>query len=522
VNLLKTTILGTAATLSMFGVAQAADLPTKAKAVEYVKVCSLYGAGFYYIPGTDTCVKLGGAIRIDTSFNSGTYDTPFYQGGAGGNDLWTKNYFAPRSRINMTTDTRTATEYGVVRTYANLQFDFAQDRESIAGGFAEVDYAFIQFAGFTFGKAVSQFDPQWTLSRPWISSGGLAGSNNSTGLPQLSYTASFGNGVSATISAENASPYRNGGLYNTALPIVGPGSSSFLNAQYGVASNTFLGNSYGGNQIPDIVGNLRLDQAWGSLHLGAAMHAITPGFYGTAAGAAGNESNGHPDTAYGFAVNGAFEIKNLPTGAGDSLKVEATFARGASKYAFNGGTHDTQGGGRYAKYSGNTMAFGYALDGVFGTNGQIEQSTAWSVASFYEHYWNPAWRTSLWGSYSSISYGSAGNALLLAAFSGTGAGTAVGAGTSRLANATAAGTTVAGRLQNTTGDFDFAIAQIGTRTAWTPVKNLTLSAEFTYSRLEQNLGGQYVGNASGKAPGQTYELTNQNLYNGSVQILRSF
>ncbi|MGB7257197.1 MAG: porin, partial [Pseudolabrys sp.] len=28
-----------------------------AKPVQYVKICSLYGAGFYYIPGTDTCIK---------------------------------------------------------------------------------------------------------------------------------------------------------------------------------------------------------------------------------------------------------------------------------------------------------------------------------------------------------------------------------------------------------------------------------------------------------------------------------
>jgi hypothetical protein len=26
-------------------------------AVEYEKVCSLYGAGFFYIPGTDTCAN---------------------------------------------------------------------------------------------------------------------------------------------------------------------------------------------------------------------------------------------------------------------------------------------------------------------------------------------------------------------------------------------------------------------------------------------------------------------------------
>ena len=33
--------------------------------VEYVKVCELYGAGFYYIPGTDTCLKVGGTKPVE-------------------------------------------------------------------------------------------------------------------------------------------------------------------------------------------------------------------------------------------------------------------------------------------------------------------------------------------------------------------------------------------------------------------------------------------------------------------------
>ena len=58
--------------------AQAADLPVKAKAVEYVRICSLYGAGFFYIPGTDTCIKLGGYLRVDTTFNGGIYGQPVW------------------------------------------------------------------------------------------------------------------------------------------------------------------------------------------------------------------------------------------------------------------------------------------------------------------------------------------------------------------------------------------------------------------------------------------------------------
>ncbi|MFX7106338.1 porin, partial [Acinetobacter baumannii] len=60
---IKSLILGSAAVIAASAGAQAADLPVKAKAVQYVKICSLYGAGFYYIPGTDTCIKLGGYVQ---------------------------------------------------------------------------------------------------------------------------------------------------------------------------------------------------------------------------------------------------------------------------------------------------------------------------------------------------------------------------------------------------------------------------------------------------------------------------
>ena len=63
--------------------AQAADLPLKAKAVEYVKVCSLYGTGFYYIPGTDTCIKLGGYLRAETALWTNSNYGGAYSGQAG-------------------------------------------------------------------------------------------------------------------------------------------------------------------------------------------------------------------------------------------------------------------------------------------------------------------------------------------------------------------------------------------------------------------------------------------------------
>src|SRR6187431_47999 len=69
-NMIKSLVLGSAAGLMAASGAFAADLPVKAKAVEYVKICSLYGAGFYYIPGTDTCIKLGSYLRAEVAFNT--------------------------------------------------------------------------------------------------------------------------------------------------------------------------------------------------------------------------------------------------------------------------------------------------------------------------------------------------------------------------------------------------------------------------------------------------------------------
>src|SRR6516165_3318819 len=130
----KSLLLGSAAALAVMGGAQAADLPVKAKPVEYVKICSLYGAGFYYIPGTDTCLKFGGYLRVDLLVNTNTDDTGnvFTQGGA--KNRFTNAYLW-RSREDFNIDTRTQTEYGVLRTFADMTFSWTTDNYiNLAGG----------------------------------------------------------------------------------------------------------------------------------------------------------------------------------------------------------------------------------------------------------------------------------------------------------------------------------------------------------------------------------------------------
>ncbi|MFL5061557.1 MAG: porin, partial [Xanthobacteraceae bacterium] len=62
-KMVRSLLLGSAAGFVAVAGAQAADMPVKAKPVEYVKICTLYGAGFFYLPGTDICVKHGAYVR---------------------------------------------------------------------------------------------------------------------------------------------------------------------------------------------------------------------------------------------------------------------------------------------------------------------------------------------------------------------------------------------------------------------------------------------------------------------------
>ena len=110
-KMVKSLLLGSAAGLAALTGAQAADLPVKAKPVEYVKICSLYGAGFYYIPGTDTCIRIGGHIRAEVSFNSRGTGIQQWNVDGSGNATRTRDrdFFFTRSRSFLNVDTRTQT-----------------------------------------------------------------------------------------------------------------------------------------------------------------------------------------------------------------------------------------------------------------------------------------------------------------------------------------------------------------------------------------------------------------------------
>ncbi|SDI60372.1 MULTISPECIES: porin [Bradyrhizobium] len=526
---LRKLILGSAAGLLAISGAQAADLPVKAKAVEYVRICSLYGAGFFYIPGTDTCVKLGGYLRVDTTFNGGVHGQPAWNGDLGQQNRY-RDYFVSRSRMALTIDTRTATEYGVVRTFGQGDFQFnnlgggtanpavlgaagvnANLLSTPGGGYVAVEYLFIQFAGFTFGKSSSAYSTPWNGFPGNISSNLMGGNNTDTGVNNIQYTAQFGNGVSGTIGLDDPTVWNRTTVYNLALGVGVGGTGT---------------NAYGGTHAPDIVGNIRVDQAWGLFQISGAAHLVNASYNTLGAGGvptAASELSGHPEDKWGGSVMAALQIKNIPTGPGDDIKFDVSYAKGDTKnvIATSGSSPS------FAMFGGSgfgyqSVGFGATTDGVYlpgvGGTGGIALTSAWGLRGAFNHNWNPYWSTSLYGSYSAVKYDGGANDNLL----GAGSTTAKGAYCAAFAASHPGQALVGNAAGAYTCNPDFNVTQLGVLTRWTPVKNLTFSGEVQWLHLDQKMSGSSVFTATAPKPTALYEFKDQNTVFLQVRAQRNF
>jgi hypothetical protein len=357
-KLVKSLLLGSAAGLAAVAGANAADLPArKVAAVEYVRVCSTYGAGFFYIPGTETCLRVGGRVRADA-----LYAEPFNRA---------QDVFGIRVRGRIQADARTATAYGLLRTF--VRFEIQQNSGSpfgqtgaVSTNNANVAQAFVQFGGLTAGKVVSFFDnPDLPTSHF-----GTLRFSDAPDIALFAYTFSFGNGFSATISAEDGLQRRVGYL----------------------AGNV---SNYAGQTMPDIVGNVRYAGTWGSAQLSGAVHQNRGLIIGT--DAFGN--NGiEPDTDYGFAIGGQVGI-NLPMlGAGDGAWLAATYTDGALGYL---GLGSSTRAGNAAGFAADVFAF---------SNAATSEGRGWSIAGGLQHYWVPTLSSSIFGSWADINFSAAVNA----------------------------------------------------------------------------------------------------------------
>jgi hypothetical protein len=471
--------------------AQAADLPVKAKPVEYVKICSLYGEGFYYIPGTDTCLRVGGYVRADYYYNASAGGTPNYTGAGGRQNRADTSDFATRVRANMMFDTRTQTPYGTLRTFESIHIQ-NQNQGTVS---IVLHRGFIQWAGFTFGRAQSYVDIFYL--DPYMYAGPFIGSStDANGTNLAAYTWELGQGATMTGFIEERRSLNNG------VSVANLSSAGTL----AVGANPT--NASNGEQFPDFGVAARWDQPWGSIgafgvghDASAAYWSAVPVGTGIATtpcfGGVGVTTCGNPGSDIGWAAGVGGTI-NLPMiSPGDKIGAQFVYTQGAVGYVANGHTN----AGLFA--GGNTVALGWLTDGVFVTGSSVELTTAWSVVAAYEHNWTPQFKTSLYGAYLHVDYNNVATSFFCVA------------GTRAVAQSAFSG------FSNCSPDYNFFF--VGSRTQWSPVKDFALGVDVMYTGIDSAFAGTASLNSGiGARPTGLYTIKNEGILSVTFRAQRNY
>ena len=554
-KLVKSLLLGSAAGLTIAGGAQAADLPVKkAVPIEYVRVCTAYGAGFFYIPGTDTCLRVSGRARAEYGYIGSDNRRV-----VGGGDL---SGFIGLARFNF--DARTQTGYGTLRAFLRLDAASRTGNTKISSGtnlrsgnafsgtgqdafgriqnFINVDKAFVQFAGLTAGRASSFYD---FYAHDYEIIGSSLGSDlPSTNL--LAYTQKFGEGWSATISMEDPN-YRKNPIYSDSVPAAAAGAGAGALSQVlttaptpiilstdavGNATSVAFIDAVQRSRLPDFVGSLRYDAPWGSAQLSAAVREInTGGFLNTLSApalgtisAAGTQAllaargiSGVGQTEYGWAVQGGVKF-NLPFIApGDGIYLQGSYGEGASFYT--GINRFTAGYLSNASvYAGNPFNQ-YLADAIVNPlTGRLELSNSFTAVASYLHYWSPEWRSAFYGSYGEIWFSEGARQATSQANAIVGSPSTI-APPSYLTNGL--GYNLSQSLRDT-----YQVVT-GASLIWSPVKDLDIGVEGQYIRTGVKSGrvsdgdkGGFTGTGANQIPTRT--VSSQDVFQARFRVQRDF
>jgi|SRR5690349_637197 Porin subfamily len=482
---------GIAGLVAVIG-AHAAEMPVKAKAVQYVRVCTLYGDGFYYFPGTQTCMKIGGFVRAEIKYDAiGSFEpainganAQFFRGG---------DRIDTRVRAGISLDAREQTSYGTLRAYLLGGWQYtSNDAPTLslpgtavptAGGAATAGAtpngannvyfarAFVQFAGFTAGKAVSVFDffdtARYSLQTNFA--------YQDLGINTFNYTAQLGNGWSAGLGIEDGTFYaRPIKDLNAAPPagVIAGFGTIFPILAAGGPTNSPWNNA--GLLVPDIAGNVRVDQPWGAAQIMGALHDDRARYYSaTANGVISGVA--HPADVWGWAAGAGLRV-NLPL-PGDSFDVQAQYCRGWSgRCIINSSSRLADQ--TFGLVNGGTIGLAW-VDNAFMANSavtgatQLQLPVAWNIYAGIQHYWVPNLRTSLYGGYVNYRAESSAVDALVCAPNRFGPGCA-----------------------------DWAAWQIGSRTLWNPVRSLDVGVDVQYTALSKTAfdGGTVTFAPTGAAP----------------------
>jgi hypothetical protein len=478
----KSLIAGCAITL-------AANAAHAAGAVEYVRICSIYGEGYYYIPGTDTCLKIGGYVRSQAEYGSSSHGIVIGSGPLAGDGRFTRatSEFAFSNRAVASFDARSVTAYGMLRTYLRFRIS-STGASGTTSTEAFAERALIQFAGFTFGRSQSFFDNVTFTNRYNYLDVRTAGDTAADGTNLAAYTRELGNGFSVSVSAEEPSSHFKSGTLDGAV-------AAFA------ANGVTVTNNHG-IRMPDFIGNFRINQAWGTAGISGAIHDVSAAYFG----ATDLTTNGHPDSKFGWAVSGGAEIK-LPFG--DTFGINAVYSEGAAGYATKSGS--------WQIYDSSSVGVGWITDGIFDTGREIQLTRVWSINAAYQHIWNPRWRTSLYGGYVDVSYNDAAKTIINSHLPGAASSIQCGVA---VANAVWPPITMTGGGAGNSCTPDFSFYQIGTRTEFTPVRGFGLGLDVFYTRLNTAYKGVGTYAANSPRPAVT-ALDDQNVLSAIFRVQRN-
>ena len=372
--------------------------------VEYVKVCPTFGPGFFYIPGSDTCLKVGGNFWAEANWSQ-----PYQRA---------NNTLGTRTSLAITLDARSNTEYGLVRTVVTPQMSYrtvsdnsgsanreglnfnGANGEGIGASGKQTQFngvAYVHFGGFTAGHMGSLFDVV-----PFNANIGIEGRDQRDITNTVAYTLSMGNGVTATVALEEGTLVNRDGLWS------GNDNGPYTAAVPQVLSNATVGQSptvttaavpangtaitYGSNRAPDYIGNISATQAWGTVALSGAVHTI-------------NTSSPVIGTEYGYAGQLATKI-NLPMlSAGSYLTLSGIYTNGANGFSLRNRAGDVAsqntgsfGLGRVAvglnDIAINTTTNSVYKASVYGLSGEFGYQITPTVLAFFDAgYSNLSWGT---------------------------------------------------------------------------------------------------------------------------------
>jgi len=515
----KRVLLGSAAGVFAVAGAQAADLPVKAKPVEYVKVCSLYGAGFWFVPGTDTCIKVGALAKLEVNYNADGGGAPLGQQNNGG--LFTRvntSMLGFRVRGNISFDMREQTEYGTLRSYIDIGQQLQTGgtsagtqpvgaNNSTAGTSSiNASRAFLQFAGFTAGRMRSFFDMYFQGAYSFASQR-MSGDTTANGIAGIAYTWQFGGGVSASLSLEDGG-FATGGHGRTTANLAAGGivgtPAATLNAG-GVVDVK-------GQEVFDPVFNLRIDQQWGFAGVSVAAHDASPGYYGTLTTVSPPAAPGHPGDIFGWAASAAVQLTSPFGLLGDTLGANAVYSRGAAGYAVGGNF----GSSVFFK-SGNDLSVGFVGDGIYSPfGGSVQLTDVWSFQAAYEHRWDPKWRTSLYGGLAGVIYNDTAKNIIC----NTNPRVAAGQFAGQFQPLGFVGTNSFASVSNCNPNF--SASQVGSRTLWNPVPNIDIGFDLAWYHNNTAFAGTANVNQVPARPGGFYTLSNADVLSAFFRFQRNF